>query len=125
MRVIMFKDQFAELVRTGKKLQTIRPVPKRIIKVGDKLSLRRWTGLPYRSKQEVLADAVNTDVLKCEVGISKLMIDGTILRAPGLLNKFAALDGFPNWQELEFWFARTHGLPFNGVLIRWRLEVGK
>lgn len=33
--VKMFKPEFAELVRNGKKLQTIRPTPKRMPEVGD------------------------------------------------------------------------------------------
>lgn len=47
--VRMFKPQFAPLVESGKKLQTVRPTPKRMPKPGDKISLREWTGLPYRS----------------------------------------------------------------------------
>jgi hypothetical protein len=60
MRVIMFQDRFAELVRGGDKCQTIRWSAR--CRPGDVLSLRRWTGKPYRSKQETLREAVCTAV---------------------------------------------------------------
>jgi hypothetical protein len=48
----MFQDRFADKVRDGRKLHTIRKTAR--CKVGDTLSLRRWSGTPYRSKQELL-----------------------------------------------------------------------
>ena len=38
--VRMFKPQFAGLVERGENLQTVRPIPKRMPKPGDKISLR-------------------------------------------------------------------------------------
>jgi hypothetical protein len=35
------------------------------------------------------------------------------------LDRFAQDDGFADWQEMREWFTDTHGLPFQGVLIRW------
>ena len=52
MRVITFKERFAEPVRSGAKRQTIRKSAG--CEVGDILSLRRWTGRPRHSKQELL-----------------------------------------------------------------------
>lgn len=48
--VRMFKPHFALLVESGAKAQTVRPTPKRMPKPGDRISLRCWSGAPYRSK---------------------------------------------------------------------------
>jgi hypothetical protein len=62
MIVYMFQDRFSELVRDGSKRQTIRKGLPRC-KPGDTMSLRRWTGKPYRSKQEELRVAVCTETV--------------------------------------------------------------
>ena len=56
MAVIMFKPQFVPLVENGSKRQTIRPPRKRPIKVGDKLSLRCWEGVAYRSATRTIKE---------------------------------------------------------------------
>jgi hypothetical protein len=59
MPALNFRPQFADLVSSGQKTQTIRQVRKCPIKVGDTLWL--YTGM--RTKQcRLLADAVVTDV---------------------------------------------------------------
>jgi len=35
------------------------------------------------------------------------------------LDIFAILDGFTDWAEMIKWFEDTHGLPFEGILIKW------
>jgi hypothetical protein len=74
-----FKPQFAPLVERGEKLQTVRPVPKRMPKPKDRISL-----------------------------------------PPG---QFAVADGFSCWEEMRQWFEHQHGLPFTGILIRWKLDA--
>lgn len=130
--VRMFKPRFAKLVKAGKKLQTIRPVPKRIPRRGDTLSLRMWRGKPYRSKQRVLLE---TKLDKIEViriddkGIIKPPGDGSILAISGvklcvldgvLADRFAQDDGFQDWNEMRDWFKSEHGLPFEGVALYWQ-----
>lgn len=109
MRVLMFKEQFAEAVKSGTKLQTIRPPRKRPINVNDVLSLRKWTGRPYASKQQCLA------VGAC-VGVERVQ-----LTPKTITDELAVADGFANRDEMIAWFEQTHGLPFEGVLIRWEL----
>lgn len=117
MRVIMFKDQFAPLVRDGVKLQTIR---KRANCVpGDVLSLRRWTGKPYRSKHEMLTEAVCIAVLKVSIDSCSIELPGELLTVNRLRDRFAQLDGFYGWADMRDWFKVTHGLPFDGELIQW------
>lgn len=70
MIVLMCQDQFVPKILDGSKLTTIRRIRKRgNPKPGDILSLRRWTGKPYRSKQEEIK------IVKCKsVMLSSLII---------------------------------------------------
>jgi hypothetical protein len=113
--VRMFKPQFAPMVEAGTKLQTVRPTPKRMPKVGDKISLRCWTDKPYRSKQRVLIESTIT-----EVSIVDITEDGIAVNSYAEpCDDFARADGFRNFFELRDWFRATHGLPFEGIVIHW------
>jgi hypothetical protein len=114
--VRMFKPQFAELVERGEKLQTVRPTPKRMPEPGDRISLRSWTGKPYRSKQRVLREAVITKTLPITISALGCTLCGLALHDE---EAFARADGFANRLEMLQWFETTHGLPFEGVLICW------
>lgn len=113
--VRMFKPQFAPLVEAGMKCQTVRPTPKRMPKAGDRISLRMWTGKPYRSKQRVLREAVISEVSACSIYESAVYVNGK----PEHRHGFAVADGFSDYGELAAWFKSTHGLPFDGVVIKW------
>jgi hypothetical protein len=117
--VRMFKPRFAEMVERGEKLQTVRPVPKRMPKAGDKISLRTWTDKPYRSKQRVLMDTTISDVRTCQINDDALMVDGAWCPRE-TMEWFAGRDGFPSWAALAEWFRLNHGpLPFWGIIIFW------
>lgn len=113
----MFQPCFADAVAEGTKCQTIRPVPKRMPGAGDKISLRCWTGAPYRSKQRTLREAEITKVLPIEIRADGIKLCGLDLYTP--LDRFAQADGFRNWEVMRRWFACYHGLPFHGILICW------
>lgn len=124
--VRMFKPRFAALVEAGTKTQTVRPTPKRMPKPGDRISLRCWTGAPYRSKQRVLREGV---IEKCErilIGAHGVLPVCVIPTSPDVLNywpnaeTFAQRDGFATWPEMRAWFEETHGLPFEGIVIFWQ-----
>ena len=117
MFVKMFKPEFAELVRTGKKLQTIRPRPKRMPKVGDVVSLRRWADKPYRSKQEVLGLGEITGVSMVDITENGIVVNSYAEPSDDI----ARADGFGNFFEMLEWFEREHGLPFAGIMITWEL----
>jgi hypothetical protein len=126
--VRMFKPQFAPLVKSGAKCQTVRPTPKRMPKAGDRISLRMWTGKPYRSKQQVLREADISSVERitlCDTGRELLVRIGDKSLTPEEVNAFAAADGFTNGIEMFNWFEATHGLPFEGVVITWHNEKGQ
>lgn len=122
--VRMFKPRFAPLVKSGKKTQTVRPKPKRMPKAGDRISLREWIGKPYRSKQRVLRESEISAVEKitlCDTGRELLVGIGNKSLKPEELNAFAAADGFKDGIELFTWFEATHGLPFEGIVIYWKI----
>ena len=111
----LFQPRFAALVESGLKLQTVRPVPKRMPKPGDTISLRAWTGAPYRSKQRVLREATIVGVDEVRIDRATIAVGGTLR----LLETFASQDGFASFAEMRDWFQATHGLPFTGILITW------
>jgi hypothetical protein len=121
--VRMFKPQFAPLVESGAKCQTVRPEPKRMPNPGDRISLRMWTGSPYRSKQRVLREAVIASVDRIFIdnfyGLLLVSIGHHSLE-PNDVSAFACADGFTGAGEMLNWFEDTYGLPFDGVLIKWR-----
>lgn len=127
MRVRMFKAQFAPLVRSGAKRQTIRPVPKgRRPQAGDLESWREWSGKPYRSKTVELAQVRVIAVNKIEIfrdgpepSDYQILSDFNVSPAlPKLADEFAQADGFKDMNEMLAWFDAQHGLPFKGILIR-------
>lgn len=116
MRVIMFKDQFAQKVMFGEKCQTVRKSAR--CKVGDRLSFRRWTGKPYRSKQFLLTEATCTGVFKIHIGDDGVEIQNVPIMFPDR-DDFARADGFTGFAQMADWFRDVHGLPFDGELITW------
>ena len=132
--VRMFKPQFAEMVRTGAKRQTVRPLPWRMPRAGDVIDCRMWSEKPYRSKQVKLCEVAIEQVVLIHIREDGLCInglaDGQMLKTEYPLQKeemdrFAKADGFSDWAELAKWFQATHGLPFEGVMIRWRIVPGE
>jgi hypothetical protein len=119
----MFKPQFAPLVEQGTKLQTMRPTPKRMPQPGDQISLRAWTGKPYRSKQRELRSATITRVSTVRIEHDRIAINdvpfGNWNLGAEWMRDFARADGFDSWESLAAWFDHEHGLPFDGVLIQW------
>lgn len=111
LRVVMFQPRFARLVEAGEKWQTIRPKRKIPVRAGDRLSLREWTGLPYRSKQRQLRDET-----VCE-RVELFTLD--VMRVRADRDDFARADGFEDWPEMLNWFLCTHGYAFKGVTIYW------
>lgn len=114
----MVKPRFAPLVKAGTKRQTVRPVPKRLPKVGDVFSLRTWAGKPYRSKQVRLKVAKLTEVRRIRILKAQIQIEGRYLTRYEL-HEFAIADGFAGILDLLTWFNEEHGLPFKGILYKW------
>lgn len=131
-----FQKQFADLVESGQKLQTIRKSRKRA-KVGDTAYL--YTG--QRTDQcRKLGHGIITDIYPIEIGFLShgdssdpgdpyalivFMEDGkliTDLFVDGGLDDLAKLDGFTSGAEMIEWFDKLYGLPFTGFLHQWVLK---
>ena len=119
MRVILFQDRFSELVRKGRKATTIRKTAR--CKPGDVLSLRRWTGKPYRSPQEELLRVECRSVQPIRLTATSATLSGRQLWCPAL----ARGEGFRDWEDMRDWFSRVHGLPFEGAFIQWSDAAGQ
>lgn len=121
MRVRMFKPQFATLVLSGAKRQTIRPTPKRMPRAGDHESWREWSGLPYRSKQNELAKVELTEVRRISMNFfpdnEVVYLDDQILPREQY-EPLAARDGFASFVEMAMWFFDQYGESFAGILIK-------
>ena len=108
----MFAPQFALQVEAGTKLQTVRSKPTRMPRPGDQISLRAWTGKPYRSKQRVLGESILTKVDVFDLDAMRLWNHRD-------RDAFARADGFCDWPEMLNWFIREHGYPFTGIVMHW------
>ncbi len=120
MPALNFQKRFAPLVESGEKRQTIRRerVDGRLpCKPGDRLVL--YTGM--RSKNcrrlaEVRCTAVETIRINRKAGKPIIWVRYENMDAEAQ----ARADGFESADSMADWFQETHGLPFRGLLIRWR-----
>lgn len=88
-------------------------------KAGDKISCREWTGKPYRSIQRILKESVIVSVLSFRMNDFSFFLDEYQM-TDNEMYSFALADGFKSAQEMFDWFAKTHGLPFSGIVIYWK-----
>ena len=132
MKVFLFQPQFHQLILSGQKRQTIRATRKRPVRVGDELSLRYWTGKPYRSPQAILKEGVRCTRTGIVELIPRSSADGMFISCflngdrltaevgrHGEWDNLAIADGFKNAAEMLEWFKQNHGLPFKGDLVCW------
>ena len=91
-------------------------------KQGDSISLREWTGKPYRSKQRIIREATVTRTRRVEIWpmAEVIALDGQKLGYDETLN-FAQADGFVDHWDLFQWFTEEHGPDkFEGIVIYWQ-----
>lgn len=116
---VNFKAEFAKAVAAGEKTQTIRRVRKYPICVGDTLYLK--TG-QRTTKCDALGEGICTSVTPIRITDMGAIVDQKVPVLLGSrLNDIAKADGFQDWARLRAWFERQYGLPFDGVIITWRL----
>lgn len=116
----MFKPRFAALVVAGTKRQTVRPKRKRPTRPWDVLDLRQWEGLPYRSRQRKLLEAVCSMTCTINIEATGHIIQAGSFLSPGQALAFAQADGFLHTEEMIEWFKEQHGLPFrDGEAVFW------
>jgi hypothetical protein len=126
MPALNFQAQFAEAVEYGHKCQTVR-APRKDgrppCKVGDTLKL--YTGMRTKGCR-LLATVKVTRIDQVRIEATEMFINGR--RLPSAIydrhceqtdNEFAEADGFEGFMDMSAWFEKTHGLPFEGVVIHW------
>jgi len=120
MPAINFKKQSAPAVESGEKKQTIRALRKDgrpSATVGGPLML--YTGMRTkvcRKLKDAVCKSVSPVLIK-EYGPGiEVFIDGAMILNT---HDFAKADGFKSEVEFFDFFEKTHGLPFEGVLIEW------
>lgn len=118
MRVILFQPQFEQPILDGRKGTTIRKSAR--CKPGDILSLRVWTGKPYRSKQRELMPIACQATANVRITSDTISLDGMVCTERER-DAIAKREGFTDWQAMKDWFTTTHGLPFSGQMIIWIL----
>lgn len=118
MNVFTFQNRFEAPILALVKDATIRALRKDgrpRAKDGETISLRVWTGEPYRSKQREFAQRVVKFTFP--VRVSRLGIERPDLGCKLVRSRMAKSLGFANWSEAREWYQRAHGLPFDGVLV--------
>jgi hypothetical protein len=116
MVAINFKPRFAEEVENGSKRQTIRR--KLRCATGDKLQLYVNQRRPECRK---IADAVCTGTAPIVIIPGHIIMDTRILTI-NEADALARADGFKTHLHMISWFLDTYDLPFEGHVIRFRLE---
>ena len=118
-----FKAQFANSVESGRKIQTIRADRKNgHASAGDRLQL--YTGMRTKDCRKLRPDPLCLSVepikikLSTATGLTTVIIGGQYLNACQAL-AFAQADGFDSVEAMGKFFQDTHGLPFEGFLIKW------
>lgn len=118
-----FQKQFAPLVESGQKCQTIRKTNKGA-KVGDTAYL--YYG--QRTKQcRKLGEGTITEIRSITILCTGLQQAigawvGNIWYEDRALNCLAQDDGFESGEAMVAWFADLYGLPFHGYLHKWTLN---
>ena len=111
-----FQPRFAEAVENGEKRQTIRRKGKRIhADRGDTVHL--FTGMRTK-KCRNLGEGICIASQFVTISEGRAVVSGNVVID---LDRFAHRDGFEDFSEMQEWFRDTHGLPFTGKLIQWRL----
>ncbi|XXJ19974.1 hypothetical protein ACR42D_10595 [Desulfovibrio caledoniensis] len=119
-----FKSQFAERVESGEKRQTIRANGKRRhARPGEALQLYTGQRGPNCRK---LVDPDPACVAALPVFMDRTFSDnrrvvvvaGHEVYGPPL-EDLARADGFETSEEMKDFFEKTHGVPFEGTLIKW------
>jgi len=114
-----FQSRFAPLVESGEKRQTIRAYRKggRDPKVGDTLYL--YTGMRTKACRK-LGEATCRSVMHFAIQPPMIVLGiGAFGTSDRKMKALARRDGFNSVSEMIRWFERVHGLPFEGLLIRW------
>jgi len=123
MPAFNFQKQFAPAVEAGDKTQTIRAMRKDGRRPEPGQTAYLYTGMrtsACRKLREGTIWAVNNIMIGHNGVLINYDEDGEYpINEEYELNMFARADGFESWESMRDWFDKTHGLPFEGNLIKW------
>jgi hypothetical protein len=112
MRVILCQWRFEQPIQLGIKRSTIRRNARCV--PGQTLSLRRWQGKPYRSKQILLKEVECTAVTPISLGLNDrgdfYVIRNGCSLTTSQVEALAKLEGFDSAADLSDWFRHNHQL---------------
>ena len=124
-----FQSRFADAVQHGEKRQTIRAIGKRRHAIpGQPIQL--YTGMMHKTCQKLITpDPICTDVQRVRIekfpakskhdcDFFQMYLDGKAMFRHEV-RELAVKDGFNSPEDFFQFFDKTHGMPFEGVLIRW------
>lgn len=114
-RVTMFRPEFEGKILLGQKRQTVRRTPKRPIRRGQILDMRKWTGKPYASKQVKIFCTRVQDVRELQICSAEKWV--TVCGLEVCPEEFAKADGFDDLQS--FFDAFESEEVFKGTMISW------
>ena len=115
MPAFNFKAQFAEMVESGKKRQTIRPQRKRRPAPGDVLFL--YTGMRTKACHLLKQTACKSVHY---VLISQLFVEVDSCKlSDAEVEELAIADGFDSTESFRQFFQQQYGLPVVADLIKW------
>jgi len=89
--------------------------------MGQKVSLRQWSGLPYRSPQLTLRETRLSLVQRFRANweTGQLWVDGVQLEGSAV-DSFARADGFADMAAMTGWFLANHKeAQFDGFVMHW------
>lgn len=117
MPLLGFKKQFAPLIESGAKRQTIRAKRKdgKNPHIGERLHL--YTGLRTKSCRK-LGEATCINVQEIAIFAAGIVLSGVWLSTNDQ-ECLARADGFDDFGKMSDFFEKEHGLPFWGLLIEW------
>jgi len=124
MVALNFQARFVADIVSGKKRQTIRKRRRdgRDPKPGGRLQI--YTAMRTKacrkliSPDPVCAATAAVSIRYAAPGVAIVAVDSIVLGV-GDLRYIAHKDGFKSGQDMIDWFDKTHGLPFDGLLIWW------
>lgn len=120
MAILKIKTKVDEVV-AGTKRMTIEPARRRPIRKLDRLMLYDVR----QAESEAIKSTVCTKTMRIQMTklggkFGGVILDRYLLNEVGR-EKFAKMNGFDTYEELAKSIAQQYGLPFNGVVIEWKI----
>jgi hypothetical protein len=115
-----FKAQFAPLVESRAKRQTIRALGKRRPPWPGE-SLQLYTGMRTKACRKLVSpDPICISAEPVQITAEGIKLGDRWLNQAEQA-QMAVADGFENLTSFYDFFRQTHGLPFQGFLIKWEI----